>query len=124
VQGTFYNRQIQEKYGAELLAFKSPVEAYPALKAGSCAGFLFDDTLIQAQLLEPEWADYKMALDTILEQPWGIAVKLGEDRLAGTMADTVKAWHKEGLILALEKKHGLANSNFAVEMNKRAAPSQ
>ena len=41
------------------------------------------DTLILATLLEPEWKDYEMPLKSILEDPWGLAVKLGAWRAAG-----------------------------------------
>jgi polar amino acid transport system substrate-binding protein len=123
IQGSFYNKDIQETYGAEILAFKSAVEASPALKGGNCVGFVYDDTLIAAFLLEPEWADYHMPFETILEQPWGAAVKTGEDRLAKIVSDAIIDWDKTGLILAEEKKYGLPNAPFAVEMNKKyAAP--
>ena len=121
IQGSFYNKDIQEKYGAEILAFKSSVEATPALKGGNCIGFVYDDTLIAALLLEPEWADYRMPFETILEQPWGAAVKTGEDRLAKIVSDAIIDWDKTGLILAEEKKYGLPNAPYAVEMNKKYA---
>ncbi len=119
IQGSFYNKDIQEKYGPEILAFKSAIEATQALKGGNCAGFVYDDTLIAALLLEPEWADYKMPFETILSQPWGAAVKTGEDRLAKLVADAIVDWDKTGLILAEEQKYGLPHAPFALEMNKK-----
>lgn len=124
IQGAFYNKEIQEKYGAEILAFKSAVEAFPALKGGNCVGFVYDDTLVSAQLLEPEWADYAMPFETILAQPWGAAVKTGEDRLAKAVSDAIIAWHKAGTILALEKKYGLSNTPYALEMNQKYATAK
>lgn len=121
IQGSFYNKDIQEKYGAEILAFKGSIEAISAFKGGNCAGMVYDDTLIAALLLEPEWADYHMPFDTILEQPWGAAVKTGEDRLAKLVSDAIIDWDKTGLILAEEKKYGLPNAPFAIEMNKKYA---
>ena len=33
------------------------------------------------------------------------------------MANTVADWHRNGTIVALEKKYGLSNTAFAVKMN-------
>lgn len=121
IQGSFYTKDIGEKYGAEILAFKGVNEATQALKAGNCVGVVYDDTLVAALLLEPEWADYGMPFETILEQPWGAAVKTGEDKLAKIVSDAIIDWNKTGFILAEEKKYGLPNAPYAVEMNKKYA---
>ncbi|MGH7079893.1 MAG: transporter substrate-binding domain-containing protein, partial [Acetobacteraceae bacterium] len=46
IQGSFYNKQVAEKYGAHLIAFTGVAEALTALKQGRCIGFLYDDTAI------------------------------------------------------------------------------
>ena len=119
IQGAFYNKELQEKYGVEPVAFKGTAEAYAALKAGNCIGFGYDDTALYGQVLDPEWKDYEVPLKSILVAPWGLAVKLGETGFANFMHDTIIAWHKSGLILALEKKWGLPNSDFAKEMHEK-----
>jgi polar amino acid transport system substrate-binding protein len=117
IQGAWYNKQIQQDYGAEIVAFKGTAEVYSALKGNNCVGFVYDDTLVMSNLLEPEWKDYEMPFKTILDDPWGLAVKLGEESFYKFMSSTVADWHRSGTIVALEKKYGLANTAFALKMN-------
>jgi polar amino acid transport system substrate-binding protein len=119
IQGAFYNKELQEKYGVEPVAFKGTIEAYAALKAGNCVGVAYDDTALFGQLLDPEWQDYEVPLKSILVAPWGLAVKLGESDFVKFMHDTIVDWHKTGFILGLEKKWGLPNSQYAEEMHEK-----
>ena len=119
IQGAFYNKDLQETYGVEPVAFKGTTEAYAALKAGNCVGMAYDDTALFGQLLDPEWKDYEVPLKSILVQPWGLAVKLGETDFATFMHDTIIDWNKSGTLLALEKKWGLPNSQYALEMHEK-----
>lgn len=119
IQGSFYNKELQEKYGIKPVAFKGTAEAYAALKAGNCVGVAYDDTALYGQVLDPEWKDYEVPLKSILIMPWGLAVKPGEKRFADFMHNEVISWHKNGLILKLEKKYGIPNSQFAEEMHAK-----
>ena len=82
-------------------------------------GTLPYDTLILATLLEPEWKDYEMPLKSILEDPWGLAVKLGEEKFYKFMSDMIVDWHRTGRIVELEKKYGMGNTSFAVKMTEK-----
>ena len=117
IQGAWYNKQIQQDYGAEIVAFKGTAEVYSALKGNDCVGFVYDDTLVMANLLEPEWKDYEMPFKTILDDAWGLAVKLGEESFYKFMSNTIADWHRSGMLVQLEKKYGLANTAFALKMN-------
>lgn len=119
IQGAFYNKELQEKYGVQPVAFKGTAEAYAALKAGNCVGFAYDDTALYGQVLDPAWKDYEVPLPSILVAPWGLAVKNGETNFANFMSEAIKAWHKSGIILTLEKKWGVPNSAFAEEMHAK-----
>ncbi len=119
IQGAFYNKKTGQEFGAEIVAFKGTAEAYSALKAGSCAAFVYDDSSIIASLQQADWADYEMPLPTIDDAPWGLAVALGETALHDLMQEMIIGWHKSGRILELETKWGVANSPFAKEMNAK-----
>ena len=119
IQGAWYNKQLQQDYGMEDVAFKGTAEVFTALKANNCVAFAYDDTLILASLLETEWKDYEMPLKSILEDPWGLAVKLGEDKFYKLMSDTIVDWHRTGRIVELEKKYGMGNTSFALKMNEK-----
>jgi polar amino acid transport system substrate-binding protein len=118
IQGAWYNKNIQQDYGADIVAFKGTAEVYNALRSGNCVGFVYDDTAIAAQLLEADWKEYEMPLKTILDEPWGLAVKLGDEPFYKFMSQTIADWHRTGHILALEKKWGIQNTPFAVKMHE------
>src|SRR5215471_8795054 len=71
IQGAWYNKEVAEKYGAEIVAFKGQTEAENALLQGNCIGWLYDDTAFIERLSEPKWAAFEMPLETILVSPWG-----------------------------------------------------
>jgi len=119
IQGSFYNKELQEKYGIEGVAFPGTAEAYAALRNGNCVAFAYDDTAIVGEMLKPEWSDYEMPLESILPQPWGLAVKTGEKGFADFMSKTVTDWHKTGFIQQLEKKYNIKPTKFAQDMNAK-----
>ena len=119
IQGAFYNKELQEKYGVEGVAFPGTAEAYAALRNGNCVGFAYDDTALVGELQKPEWKDYEMPLESILVQPWGISVKQGEKAFADFVSKAVTDWHKTGMIAELEKKWGIKPTKFAQDMRAK-----
>jgi polar amino acid transport system substrate-binding protein len=119
VQGAFYNKAVQEQYGADLVAFKTTAETYTALKGGNCVGFVYDDGNLAMRLQEPEWQEFEMVLPSILVQPVVMAVRLGEERMHKLLTEQVIAWHKSGRIAALEKKWFGRSTEFVQETEKK-----
>jgi polar amino acid transport system substrate-binding protein len=119
IQGAFYNKELQEKYGVDGVAFPGTAETYAALKNGNCIAFAYDDTAIVGEMLKPEWSAYEMPLDSILFAPWGLAVKQGEKAFADFMSKTSADWHKTGFIQQLEKKWEIKPTKFAQEMHDK-----
>ena len=119
IQGSFYNKELQEKYGVEGVAFPGTAEAYAALKNGNCVAFAYDDTAIVGEMAKPEWKDYEMPLNSILVVPWGIAVKQGEKALGEFISKAMVEWHKTGYIRQLETKWGIKPTKFAEEMQAK-----
>ncbi len=119
IQGAFYNKELQEKYGVEGVAFPGTAEAFAALRNGNCVAFAYDDTAIVGEMLKPEWSAYEMPLDSILFVPWGVAVKQGEKGFADFMSKTMTDWHKTGLIQQLEKKWSIKPTKFAADMHAK-----
>jgi polar amino acid transport system substrate-binding protein len=114
IQGTFYNKYVAEKYGADIVAFRGSNEVETALLQGNCIGWLWDDTAFQERLVDPEWAAFEMPLETILTAPWGAAVRLEErDGPWGQfVAKTISDWHRSGKLTETEKKWGILPSPF------------
>jgi polar amino acid transport system substrate-binding protein len=125
IEGAWYNKTVAEKYGAQIVAFKGQTETETALLQGNCVGWLFDDTAFLEILAEAKLAAFEMPLETILIQPWGIAVKLDErDGPWGQfMSQTVMDWHRSGKLIALETKWHIsaAGHKLALALSVRAA---
>ena len=120
IQGAYYNKDVAEKYGAQVSAFTGTAEALTALKQGRCVGFLYDNTAIQGQLLSGQWTGYGIPLETADSVPWGLAVKKGATQLHDFMAKTVEDWHKTGLIQKLETQYNVQpHSKFAEDMHTK-----
>ena len=123
-QGAYYNRAVAQKYGARIVAFPGNVEALNALLTGSCVGFVQDSTLLAATIAsgDPKWADFETPLPVEDLQPWAVAVPIAElgtaygDFMRLAMAD----WHRSGLLIAQEKKWGLAPTEFLKDAQNKA----
>jgi polar amino acid transport system substrate-binding protein len=120
IQGAWYNKPVAEKYGADIVAFKGTAEAESALTQGNCIGWVYDDTFFADHLADAKWTDYEMPLESILVEPWGLAVKLEErDGPWGQfMAKTVTDWHRTGKLIEYEKKWKIPPSAFLKKMHE------
>src|SRR5436309_6622386 len=120
IQGAWYNKPVAEKYGVDIVAFKGQTEAEVALQQGNCIGWVYDDTAFAERLADPKWAGFEMTLPTILEEPWGLAVKLEErDGAWGKfMAESLEEWHRTGKLIELEKKWNIPASAFLKQMHE------
>jgi polar amino acid transport system substrate-binding protein len=121
IQGAWYNKPVAEKYGADIVAFKGQTEAETALLQGNCIGWVYDDTAFAERLADPKWAGFEMKLETILEEPWGLAVKLEErDGAWGKfMAQMLEDWHRSGRLIELEKKWNIQPSAYLQKMHEQ-----
>jgi polar amino acid transport system substrate-binding protein len=118
--GAWYNKPVSEKYGPELAAFDGSEKPLLSLKAGDCIGYLYDQTFIAGKLLDPDWkGGYELELPGIMEAPWAIAVKMGEDNFKKFMEEMSIEWMKSGRIVDLEKKWGVPQTEYAVRMHNK-----
>ena len=120
-RGAFYNRLITVTYGTDIVPLYSNTWAQSALRDGRCAAFLYDDTGIISMLNEPEWSkDFVMPLNTILPNPWSIALPPAErgGELEKAISKMIISWHRAGKIKELEKKWGIPGTAFVEEMHR------
>jgi polar amino acid transport system substrate-binding protein len=123
-QGAFYNKVVGKKYGAKIVAFIGNAEAKQALRDGKCVAWVYDDSSIMAELASGQFDDYEMPMKTEDDTPWALAVPLEElNGIWGNfMSGMVYNWHSSGRLVELEKKWGIQQSQFIVDMNKRFKP--
>ena len=119
IQGAWYNKVVAEKYGAEIVAFRGQTESETALLQGNCIGWMYDDTAFLERLGDPKWSAFEMPLETILDEPWGAAVKLEERNgpWGQLMAKTITEWHRSGKLIEIEKKWNIPPSAFLKKMS-------
>jgi polar amino acid transport system substrate-binding protein len=123
VEGAFYVGEIKDRYGPDMHLYKDTNQVYEAVKSGECVA-AYDDAALIGQLQKPEWRDYEMPLRSILIQPWGMAVKLGNAELAATVGEKIKEWHRDGHIQEVERSWHIPPSVFAEEMHRRFADTE
>ncbi len=121
IQGPWYNRLVQERYGAELITFPARPEAEAATLARRCVGWLWDDTAFLPYSNQPQWAQWELALPPIEPAPWILAVPLAErDGAYGkAISAIVEDWHRTGYLLEVEKKWGIPQTQWLLDMNAK-----
>ncbi len=124
IDGSFYISDITQRYEPEVIPFKNTADMYDALMRERCHAVVYDDTAIVGRLQSSDWRDYEMPLLSIMVEPWGIGVRLGEARLEKRLSDQVKEWHRSGRIAALEDRWHIPHSAFAEEMHRRYVETQ
>jgi polar amino acid transport system substrate-binding protein len=123
ILGAYYNHEAAKNFELQVTAFADTAKALAALKQGSCVGLLYDDTSIEGVMLEPEWSNYDMPLESQEVQPWGLAVRKDQPEWAAYLSTTVKKWAKDGTILDLETKYHIKHSKFAEDAHQKASVS-
>lgn len=121
-QGSIYNKPASQQYGADVIAFPGISEAEAALRVGSCVAFIYDDTIIQATLLDrATWGDYTMPLESQNEEPWSIAIRLGDAGTAynSVLSQIVMEWHRSGKLLEEMRKWGLQETRYLREVHDK-----
>ena len=114
-RGSFYNRPVTVKYGADIVAFHSLDWATQAVRDGRCSALIYDDTAIAALLLKPEWSSsFEMPMTTIFATPWAIAIARTEagGPLDKMLSSAVIAWHRDEHLIRIEQKWKIPATAF------------
>lgn len=118
--GAFYNRLVTVRFGLDIIPLHSHETAIAALSDGRCVGLLYQESTINWRLQESDWGQqYHLPLQTMQTPPWSIYLNISDKdgRLEKRISEIIIRWHREGLILELEKKWQFPASSFASDMN-------
>ena len=120
-KNAYFNRELKERFLLQAKEFEGTLDNLAALKFGKCTGWIYDDSAIVTLLQEEKWQDFTTPLNTILSNPWAMAVKHTEKHTAfGVLiSDAIIDWHRDGTLLALEKKWNIPTSQFLEEQHQR-----
>jgi len=120
-QGSVYNKWIEKTYNAKAMSLPTIEEAYAALRAGNCVGFVYNDLLLSMAASEPGWADYEVPLESEDRQYHSIGVRKGEaeSEFGKLLSQIVTDWHRSGKLIELNKKWGVTPNPYLQEANKK-----
>ncbi len=116
LQGAGYNRPLEQKFGANIVAFPTQQDVDQSLRDGRCIGLVADDTFLQGRVMSDaaSWSNYVVQdLKPFEEGPWGIAIRFGDPEFHQFISATEIDWHKSGKIIEAAKKWGLKPPPFA-----------
>ncbi len=122
-QGAFYNKIVEERYGAKVVAFGGNAEAKQALRDKKCIAFVYDDSSIVADLSSGNWEQFEMPLKTEDDNPWALAVPKAEQNcvFGRFMSGMQYNWHRDGTLVELEKKWGIQPTAYLEAQKARFA---
>ncbi len=120
-QGSVYNRWIEQTYKANAMSLPTIEEAYAALRAGNCVGFVYNDLLLSMAAEEPDWADYEVPLESEDRQYHSIGVRKGDGdaEFGKFLSDVVTDWHSSGKLIELNEKWEITPNPYLEEANKK-----
>ncbi len=120
-QGAFYNKIVDERYGAKIIAFTGNAEAKQALRDKKCIAWVYDDSSIMSDLASGNYDDFEMPLNSEDDNPWGLAVPKAEKNcvFGNFMSGMQYNWHRSGRLIELEAKWGIKPTQYLKDQAAR-----
>ncbi len=114
LHGAYFNRAMTQRHILDLVLFRSVRDALLALQDGRCVGFLYTDVAVGHYRTQPEFSRFGSLDESALIAPWAISLPRSE---RGTdfsilVSDIIGRWHREGLVIELEKRWDVRPSKF------------
>ncbi len=125
VDGNIYWIQLQSSVpNINAIVFKDVTSASQALLEGRCEALFFNDNLLyyKKQSEADRFKDYEVLqlvdIDPLL---WGIVAKPGEENsaLGQFVSQAIARWHRNGMLLSLEKKWLGSNTPLLKALNRK-----
>jgi polar amino acid transport system substrate-binding protein len=127
-QGSNFIEPLQQKYGAEIKAFRSQSESLLSLRGNGCVAAVHVSPTMHGLLDNAEWADFEIPLDNdLIPSDSVIWIRKGEHDTQARIDAIVRDWHRSGWLIDLGKRTGMHPSPalYALhEKYKDAAPPQ
>jgi polar amino acid transport system substrate-binding protein len=123
IQGAFYNKIVEDRYGVEIVAFAGTAESKQALRDKKCVAFVYDDSSIGSDIASGNWDEFEMPLPSEDDAPWGLAVPKAEENcvFGNFMSGMQFNWHRDGTLIELEKKWGIKPTAYLQSMSEKMA---
>jgi polar amino acid transport system substrate-binding protein len=120
-QGAFYNQIVEERYGAQIIAFTGNAEAKQALRDKKCIAWVYDDSSIGSDLASGNYDEFEMPLTSEDDNPWGLAVPKAEENciFGRFMSGMQYDWHRSGKLIELEAKWGIKPTAYLKKQHEK-----
>ena len=120
LHGAYFNRAMTQRHILDLVLFRSVRDALLALQDGRCLGFLYTDVAVGHYRARPEFARYGSLDEATLIAPWAISIPRSErgTDFAILLSNMIAGWHREGLVIELEKRWNVRPSKFVQDAHE------
>lgn len=121
IRGALWGRLAEERLLIDTIGFNSTRGTSLALRAGHCAGWLYDEVNLLNELRSGEWEGYEVSLPTRFILPWAVAIRKEEagGRLDSLLGDLLAGWHRDGFLQDLERRWDLPPSPYLKRARER-----
>lgn len=111
-----------EQKGLRIAGYPGMAEVHKAVLDGRCVASLGDDTgYAKVRQDNQSWKGFEVKLIGDERLPWGVALRKDQPQLKRLLGGIVTGWHRDGVILALERKYGLPPNPWAQRMAREHA---
>lgn len=121
-QGNLYNKELIEKYGADMALFNGTPDMFKAFLDGRCVGIAFDEQILRQKLRDPAWnAKYDIVVPTFSFVPLVGGVRKGEPAFMAAVNEAIKKAEASGLLVEAEKRYSMGESEFVAKQKAEAS---
>lgn len=118
----------ERRFGINFVTyFGGEVDSQKAVVDGRCLGLAAYDTYFEVLLQRDQnqvWSNFEIKLPSQDFAYWSITLRKDRPQLRGFLDELVADWHRSGLIVDLERKHGIPANPWVAQMHADyAAPT-
>ncbi|MET0266766.1 MAG: transporter substrate-binding domain-containing protein [Duganella sp.] len=114
-------RTGERRFGIKFVTyFGGDIDAQKAVIDGRCVGMAAYDTFFEVLTKrDPRqtWRDFEIKLPSQDFAYWSITLRQQRPQLRAFLDQVVTGWHKSGLIIELEKRHGIPANPWVASMH-------
>lgn len=114
-------RDGERRYGIKFVTyFGGEIDSQRALLDGRCLGSVAYDTYYDVALRlqrDGTWDAFEIKLPSRDFSYWTVSARNGRPELVAWLSEQVVDWHRTGLIVNLEKKHGIKPNEWIAQMH-------
>jgi polar amino acid transport system substrate-binding protein len=115
----------ERRFGINFVTyFGGEIDSQKAVVDGRCLGLAAYDTYFEVLLQRDGanvWRDFEIKLPSQDFAYWSITLRNNRPQLRAFLDEVVADWHRSGLIVELEKRHGIPANPWVAEQHQRYA---